>query len=63
MQSSLTRLKRDQSGREETANAISHALRFIGAVIGTPILITQLYNQTFIPKKKPNETKIPLGEL
>lgn len=41
MQPSLNRLKRDQSGGEEAANAISHALGFIGAVIGTPILINE----------------------
>lgn len=41
MQPSLTRLKRNQSGREETANAISHGIGLIGALIGTPFLITQ----------------------
>lgn len=39
MRSSLTTYKREQTGGEEIANSISHALGLIGAVIGTPFLI------------------------
>jgi len=45
MQSSLTTYKREQSGGEETANAISHGIGLIGALIGTPFLITQAVRQ------------------
>jgi len=41
MQSSLTTYKREQSGGEEVANAISHGLGLAGALIGTPFLITR----------------------
>ncbi|WP_300496914.1 hemolysin III family protein [uncultured Methylophaga sp.] len=40
MRSSLTTYKREQTGGEEIANSISHALGLLGAVIGTPFLIT-----------------------
>lgn len=39
MQSSLTTYKREQTGGEEIANAISHGLGLVGALIGTPFLI------------------------
>lgn len=39
MQPSLTRLKREQSVGEETANAVSHGIGLIAALIGTPFLI------------------------
>ncbi|MDO8826183.1 hemolysin III family protein [Methylophaga sp.] len=45
MQSSLTTYKREQSGGEEIANAISHGVGLIGALIGTPFLITQAVRQ------------------
>lgn len=45
MQSSLTTYKREQSGGEEIANAISHGIGLIGALIGTPFLITQAVHQ------------------
>jgi len=41
MQPSLTRLKRIQSVGEETANAVSHGMGLIAALIGTPFLIAQ----------------------
>jgi hemolysin III len=40
MRSSLNTYKREQTGGEEIANSISHALGLLGAVIGTPFLIT-----------------------
>ena len=36
MQHTLNTYKREQTGGEETANAISHGLGLIGALIGTP---------------------------
>ncbi len=41
MQQTLNIYKREQSGGEETANAISHGLGLVGALIGTPFLILQ----------------------
>ncbi|THK42579.1 hemolysin III family protein [Methylophaga sp. SB9B] len=41
MQHTLNTYKREQTGGEETANAISHGLGLIGALIGTPFLIAQ----------------------
>jgi hemolysin III len=41
MQQTLNTYKREQSGGEETANAISHGLGLVGALIGTPFLILQ----------------------
>lgn len=41
MQQTLTTYKREQTGREETANAISHGVGLVGALIGTPFLIAQ----------------------
>ena len=43
MQSSLTTNKREQSGGEEIANSISHAIGLILALIGTPFLIAHAY--------------------
>lgn len=43
MRSSLTTYKREQTGGEEIANSISHALGLIGAVIGTPFMIAHAY--------------------
>lgn len=45
MQQALTRLKRDQSGGEETANAISHGIGLTAALIGTPFLIARAVHQ------------------
>jgi hemolysin III len=41
MQQTLNTYKREQTGGEETANAISHGLGLIGALFGTPFLIAQ----------------------
>ena len=45
MQKSHSRFKREQSGGEEIANAISHGFGLVGALIGTPFLITQAVRQ------------------
>ena len=41
MLQTLNTYKREQSGGEEIANAISHGLGLVGALIGTPFLIAQ----------------------
>lgn len=41
MLQTLTTYKREQTGGEEIANAISHGLGLVGALIGTPFLILQ----------------------
>lgn len=41
MQQTLTTYKREQTGGEEIANAVSHGLGLVGALIGTPFLIAQ----------------------
>jgi hemolysin III len=43
MRSSLTTYKREQTGGEEIANSISHAIGLILALIGTPFLIAHAY--------------------
>ena len=45
MQKSHSRFKREQSGGEEIANAISHGFGLVAALIGTPFLITQAVRQ------------------
>lgn len=45
MRQSFTRFNREQSGGEEFANALSHGLGLILALIGTPFLITQAVRQ------------------
>lgn len=41
----LSGLRRQQSGGEEIANAVSHAIGLIAVLIGTPFLITQALRQ------------------